>query len=768
MCRLHTIFPNKCQCIVLTCVVMRSFATHLLRLARLILGLLVFLGSTPAVAHAVEMPFFAENGGSEATLSEMALHPASVRVGSVTYIAYQGPGFDPYVASYDEETGEWDGPYRAGTNILSLDTHGAPSMFVDSSGRLHLIYGGHQRALSHARASVSGRIDSWEELPYVDTAGTYPQVMQDAAGRVLLFYRTAAYDWVSRVSDADRELFGEARIVLSGASDTWWYADFRQGSGGSVHAAFVWVDNNLRLTGETWGRQNAYYMHRRPDGTWTDAAGTPVTLPIEHAAADATVRFYDSNALGVNEISVKEDASGAPCVLFLAENDDGPHSFTWTFARYAAGQWDVSPIADADHYFDSGAILPGPEGSLEAVLVVGKSGADGGVGQSMRGRGGRLERWVSSDDGATWAFDQTVSPQEPGTTFADPQFVKDGSGDARLTFMEWSNDDSAFFNRMYLWGEGGLVSREITPTVERVAGPARAQTAVEISKVGFPDGARSVVIATERDYPDALTGVPLANHLSAPLLLTAAGSLSDGVAEEVSRLGATNAVLLGGTAALSGQIETQLRARTRVRTIERLQGPTRYDTALEIARRMYDPTREQTQAVVVSGEGWPDAASAAPLAAAMDVPVLLVRRDGLPEPTLTAFEEWGTTDSLVVGGESVISADVEQQLPAPVRLAGATRYETAVEVAQYGLQEALLPHRVMFATGARFPDALSGASLAARLRSPVLFVQIDQLPNGVWTYFNANKPQITRVFILGQEASISTGLENYLAKRLSR
>jgi len=746
---------------------MRVLVSQSLRLARLILGLLVLLGSTPAVAHAVEMPFFAENGSSEATLSEMALHPASVRVGSITYIAYQGPGFDPYVASYDEETGQWDGPYRAGSNVLSLDTHGAPSMFLDSAGRLHLIYGGHQRALSHARASVAGRIDAWEDLPYVDTAGTYPQVMEDAAGRVLLFYRTAAYDWVARVSDADRELFGEADIVLSGASDTWWYADFRQGSGGSVHAAFVWVDNELRLTGDTWGRQNAYYMRRLPDGSWTDAAGTPVALPLEHSVADSTVRFYDSNAAGVNEISVKEDASGAPCVLFLAE-DDGPDSFTWTFARYSAGQWDISPIAKADHYFDSGAILPGAAGSLEAVIVVGQSGADGGVGQSMRGRGGRLERWVSTDDGATWAFAETVSPVEPGTAFADPQFVKDGTGDARLTFMEWSNDDSAFFNRMYLWGDSGLVSREITPTLERVAGPARAQTAVEISKVGFPDGSRTVVIATERDYPDALTGVPLANRLSAPLLLTAAGSLSEGVAEEVARLGATNAVLLGGTAALSSQIETQLLARTRVRTIERLQGPTRYDTALEIARRMYDPTREETRAVVVSGEGWPDAASAAPLAAAMDVPVLLVRRGEVPEPTISALEEWGTTHALVVGGENVISMPVEEQLPAPVRLAGATRYETAVEVAEYGLDGELLPHRVMFATGARFPDALSGASLAARLRAPVLFVQIDELPAAVWTYFNTNRSQITRVYVLGQEASISSGLESYLAKRLTR
>lgn len=737
-----------------------------MRFVRIVIGLSVALGTFSQAALAAEVPFFAENGSSEATLSEMAIHPTALRIGSITYIAYQGPAYDPYIAAYDEATGQWDGPYRAGTNPLILDTHGAPSLFADASGRLHMIYGGHNKTLSHARATVAGRIDAWEDLPYVDTTGTYPQTVEDGQGRLLLFYRTSSYDWVYRESDAERGLFGEAHVVLSGALDTWWYADFRQGSAGSVNAAFVWVDNDVRASGLTWGRQNAYFMKRLADGSWVDAAGTPVAVPLEHDAADLAVRFHDSNALGVNEISVKEDSTGAPCVLFLTGEGAGPDAYTWTFARYASGSWTLSPIATTDHYFDSGAILPGAGGVVEAVLVTGESGAAGGVGQDMRGRGGRLERWVSDDHGATWSSAGMISPDEPMTAFADPQFVKDGTGDARLTFMEWNNDDSAFFNRMYLWGDSGLVSREITPTVERLAGPARAQTAVEISRAGFPENARTVVIATERDYPDALTGVPLASALSAPLLLTAPDGLSAGVAEEITRLGATRAVLLGGHAALGDAVETQLRARTKVTTIERIEGATRYDTALAISRRMYDPTREATAAVVVSGEGWPDAAAAAPLAAALKVPILLVRRDLLTPQATSAMEEWGTTSTLVVGGERVISEPVRMALPAPTRLAGADRYATSAVVAEYGQTHGLLPHRLLFATGARFPDALAGAALASRLRAPVLYVTTDALPTPVWSYFNAYRPRLTRVFILGQDASVSSGLESYVRKRL--
>ena len=51
-----------------------------------------------------------------------------------------GESYDPYVASYDVVTGEWDGPYRAGVTALRLDAHGAPSIWVDSAGRLHVAY----------------------------------------------------------------------------------------------------------------------------------------------------------------------------------------------------------------------------------------------------------------------------------------------------------------------------------------------------------------------------------------------------------------------------------------------------------------------------------------------------------------------------------------------------------------------------------------------------------------------------------------------------
>jgi hypothetical protein len=66
----------------------------------------------------------------------------------VTYVAYQGPGEDPYVAAYDHAREKWIGLYKAGTSLLGprgkkkIDNHGKPTLVVDGEGYIHLILGG--------------------------------------------------------------------------------------------------------------------------------------------------------------------------------------------------------------------------------------------------------------------------------------------------------------------------------------------------------------------------------------------------------------------------------------------------------------------------------------------------------------------------------------------------------------------------------------------------------------------------------------------------
>jgi putative cell wall-binding protein len=88
-------------------------------------------------------------------------------------------------------------------------------------------------------------------------------------------------------------------------------------------------------------------------------------------------------------------------------------------------------------------------------------------------------------------------------------------------------------------------------TMERWAGADRYATAAAISLKTYPQGATTAYLASGASYPDALAGAPVAAHAGAPLLLTSRDCIPASTFAELTRLGATNIVVLGGTAAVS-------------------------------------------------------------------------------------------------------------------------------------------------------------------------------------------------------------------------
>jgi putative cell wall-binding protein len=88
-------------------------------------------------------------------------------------------------------------------------------------------------------------------------------------------------------------------------------------------------------------------------------------------------------------------------------------------------------------------------------------------------------------------------------------------------------------------------------SVERWAGADRYATAAVISKNTYPQGATTAYLASGENYPDALAGAPVAARAGAPLLLTGRDCVPASTRAELTRLGATNIVVLGGTSAVS-------------------------------------------------------------------------------------------------------------------------------------------------------------------------------------------------------------------------
>jgi len=94
----------------------------------------------------------------------------------------------------------------------------------------------------------------------------------------------------------------------------------------------------------------------------------------------------------------------------------------------------------------------------------------------------------------------------------------------------------------------------------RVYGPDRYATAAATSQAAFPEGAATVYIATGTNYPDALTGGAATAAAHGPILLVQQDSIPAVIATELTRLSPTRIVILGGPAAVSSAVATQLAA----------------------------------------------------------------------------------------------------------------------------------------------------------------------------------------------------------------
>lgn len=238
---------------------------------------------------------------------------------------------------------------------------------------------------------------------------------------------------------------------------------------------------------------------------------------------------------------------------------------------------------------------------------------------------------------------------------------------------------------------------------KRFAGVSAEGTAVQISKETFTTGADTVILAQVNQFPDALAGAPLAYKLQAPILLSSSTELTEDVRAEIQRLAPKTIYLLGGTAALSEQIENELQQTYQVK---RLYGYTAEGTARAIAQEL----GTKGQAVIASERYFQDALAISAWAARQGIPILLTQPETLSADTQTALQELNVTQSLVIGGTAVVGSKVMDQLPIPSRISGLTAYDTAAAVLQtYPPATA----RLELATGENFPDALTGAVRAA-------------------------------------------------------
>lgn len=267
----------------------------------------------------------------------------------------------------------------------------------------------------------------------------------------------------------------------------------------------------------------------------------------------------------------------------------------------------------------------------------------------------------------------------------------------------------------------GLIADASATSITRISGSTRYETMAMVSQTAFPSAAsRAAVIASGSSFPDALAASSLAGHLNAPILLTDPKTLSNATVDELNRLDVDTIYIIGGSNAVSNNVEKAIQASRPSATIARLAGSTRFDTAYQIYSELTKLGVNSKTAIISTGANFADALSASPYSYMQSAPFFLSSQSGLDEESLAALKDFQS--AIIVGGTNAVPLSVEQQLRsigvATSRLQGTTRYETSLEIGKFTLNNLSLdPSSVVYATGANFPDALfQEAPLLALIR----------------------------------------------------
>ena len=430
-----------------------------------------------SVGAAEKVDYFTDNGYGK-TVSTLQ-HPAAEYFKGVTYVAYQGPHEDPYVAAYHHGQGTWSGPVKAGVNPMglspdqvdpgALDNHGRPALTVDDQGFIHVIFGGHGGLFIHgenkfglpgggrqihAVTEKHGDITSWKILDNVSPFGTYSQWVKSAHGGLYLFYRHGSHrsDWVYQKSTDNGRTFAPPVSFLkskesreSPAVYDSWYAWFDPGQGDTITASYVYHPCGTSPAHNSH-RQNTYYMLLNcQDSTWTNVKGEKLALPVTKEAADEHTLILATGSEKSNHGTCHVDSEGHPHVMFRFPGD-GIRYFRWDGLAWQK----PTTVADGQGGGQDGDFII--DSPMQIRMLLSQSGNGGGA----------IGWWDTLDGGLTWKRGKSLFSL-PSCTFEPSTLVRNGLPEARM-LVGGVDTQTHLYRKMYLIGDHGALGRPAADT----------------------------------------------------------------------------------------------------------------------------------------------------------------------------------------------------------------------------------------------------------------------------------------------------------------
>ena len=357
----------------------------------------------------------------------------------------------------------------------------------------------------------------------------------------------------------------------------------------------------------------------------------------------------------------------------------------------------------------------------------------------------------------------TIKPVRAGYTFKgwctdktkpDATLVT-GSGSG--TNIYGTTADNNHTELYAVWSAG---SPDTTPTPapsgeiwDRLYGDNAYGTMAAVAQKGWTTS-DTVVVATFSGYWDALAASSLAGLYHAPILLTDIDSLNPVTQQQIVRLKAKKAVIVGGKDVVTDKVKKKIESLGL--SVERVAGDNAQLTALEVAKAL--GAQVSKTCIVATSDGYWDALAASPYSYKEKAPIYLTQPDGTLHPDVAkAIKAGGYERAVIVGGTVVVAPSMEKTLAnlgigTVVRKSGGIAIETSRDFASWAIGNGMSANYMAVATVNDFYDALTGGPLCGLHNGVLVLASNENTSN---TVIPAKyKSNIAHAYLLGGPAAL--------------
>lgn len=355
-----------------------------------------------------------------------------------TFVAFLGLDRDLYVTYWDHATRKMGPAYKADSRTIAVDNnHPAPSICIDSSGYIHIVWSSHNTAGRYVKSNSPRDISAWTAASLTPDM-TYPTINVDASGNLYVVYR--AGDNTSHASPAPSHAYGAIIISTNGGS-TWSSPNYIVDTTGATESATDFYpifsngvafddDGNLRIiwsvargTVHDDSRENIYAAKYDPsDGTLYALDDTNLGSSIDWTDHTSCLVVTRSD---IAEGSVAARTNSDITITYAAPQSGDRQHYA---VRWNGSSWsEINPTIDSPDL--AGLSTPFYDGTDLYALFTTEAGPDLELWQYSSGWS-KVETLLTDPGGQ--GFDR-VNPVRNGIALAIPTMV---TGDTSATVSD--------------------------------------------------------------------------------------------------------------------------------------------------------------------------------------------------------------------------------------------------------------------------------------------------------------------------------------------